>query len=78
MVPSTTLVEVNASSVRRPLPLRVSAAISVPIGTASSTATANESTASDRVAGSRGPTVCETGSCEVIDVPKSPVNRPCR
>ena len=78
MVPSTTLVVVKPSSVRRPWPRRVSTPIATPSGTATSTAATNASSASASVAGSRCATTSETGSCEKRDVPRSPVNRPWR
>ncbi len=78
MVPSTTLDDVNTSSRRRPRPLRVTTPISTPSGMAIATARAKESTASSTVAGSRVRITSETGSWVVIDVPRSPVNRPRR
>ena len=78
MIPTTTLLVVNASSVRRPWPRRVSTPIVTPSGTATATATRNASSASSSVAGSRCAITSETGSWEIIEVPRSPVNRPCR
>ena len=78
MVPSTTLVVVNASSVRRPWPRRVSTPIATPSGTAMSTAARNASSARDSVAGSRCAITSATGSWEIIEVPRSPVKRSCR
>ena len=78
MVASTTLDDVNASSPRRPRPLRVNTPISTPTGTAIAMDTRKDSTASSSVAGSRSEITLDTGSCDVIEVPKSPVNTPCR
>ena len=79
MVPSTTLVVVNASSVRRPWPRRREHAHRdaqrdgdrdgrprTPAARATS------------VAGSRCAITSATGSCETIEVPRSPVKRPWR
>ena len=78
MVPSTTLDVVNASSPRRPRPLRVSTPIATPSGTAITMASRKASTASSTVAGSRSRIRSDTGSCVVIDVPRSPVKTPRR
>jgi hypothetical protein len=78
MVPSTTLVVVKASSVRRPWPRRVSTPIVTPTGMATSTAARNASTARESVAGSRCAITSLTGSCETREVPRSPVKRPWR
>ena len=76
MMPRTTLLVVKPSSVRRPRPRRVSTPIATPSGTATTTATRNASSAScERGRQPLRDHVCETGSWEIIEVPRSPVNR---
>ena len=79
MIPSTTLLVVNASSVRRPWPRRVSTPIATPSGTA--TATASEEGQQRQLERGGQPLRDDrptTGSWEISEVPRSPVNRPWR
>jgi hypothetical protein len=78
IVPSTTLVVVKPSSVRRPWPRRVSTPAATPSGTAIAMATTKPSTASHRVAGRRCAMMSDVESFEISEVPKSPVKSPCR